>query len=163
MTWPSDRVRAGQRPDPRDGFSLLETLVVLAITALVVAVAAPALRDPSGRRTLDRNVVEIASLLRAARSEAVRAGAEAVVTVDVADRTVLTSWSADTVVFSPSVAVQVTGAREELLSPATPSVRFFPDGSATGGEIRLDSSGYKVRIAVDWLTGRVEWERLPDG
>ena len=39
------------------------------------------------------------------------------------------------------------------------SVRFFPDGSAAGCEIRLYGRHLTEMVAVDWLTGRVRRER----
>ena len=34
-------------------------------------------------------------------------------------------------------------------------IRFFADGSSTGGRLRLDSGTRHSGITVDWLTGRV--------
>jgi general secretion pathway protein H len=34
-------------------------------------------------------------------------------------------------------------------------IRFFPDGSSTGGEVTLASSKALRYVQVDWLTGRV--------
>jgi general secretion pathway protein H len=35
------------------------------------------------------------------------------------------------------------------------SIRFFPDGSSTGGSISLASGRETHTVVVDWLTGRV--------
>ena len=153
--------RSGPGTNGTAGFSLLETLVVLAIVAMVVAVAGPAMRDPSGRRALDAATVEIASLLRAARAEAVLSGSETHVSVNIADRRVMTSWDDATVLLPDGVALQVTSARQALLTSGAPSIRFFPDGSATGGEILLDAPGAHGRISIEWLSGRVLRETSP--
>jgi general secretion pathway protein H len=34
-------------------------------------------------------------------------------------------------------------------------IRFFPDGSSTGGEITLAGGNAHRYVQVDWLTGRV--------
>jgi hypothetical protein len=36
-----------------------------------------------------------------------------------------------------------------------PGVKFYPDGSAVGGDITLASGIYARHIRVDWLTSRV--------
>lgn len=38
-------------------------------------------------------------------------------------------------------------------------LRFFPDGSSTGGYIELQTGRRSYRIAVDWLTGAVSVKR----
>jgi general secretion pathway protein H len=37
----------------------------------------------------------------------------------------------------------------------TARIRFFPDGSSTGGSVALMQKGQRYWIEVDWLTGRV--------
>jgi general secretion pathway protein H len=46
-------------------------------------------------------------------------------------------------------------ARSEAMSEKIGQIRFFPDGSATGGRIGLALDGQRVEVAVDWLTGLV--------
>jgi general secretion pathway protein H len=38
----------------------------------------------------------------------------------------------------------------------TAAIRFFPDGSSSGGTISLSGANRDYFIGVDWLTGRVE-------
>ena len=35
-------------------------------------------------------------------------------------------------------------------------IRFYPDGTSTGGRVTLTGSGAKYDILVDWLSGRVK-------
>ena len=46
-------------------------------------------------------------------------------------------------------------ARSEVTSETIGQIRFFPDGSATGGRIGLALDGQQVEVVVDWLTGLV--------
>ena len=46
-------------------------------------------------------------------------------------------------------------ARSEAMSENIGQIRFFPDGSATGGRIGLALDGQRVEVVVDWLTGLV--------
>ena len=88
MTSPSDLRRSGRVNCWAQGFSLLEMLVVLAITGLMIGVAAPALRDVSGRRSLERSTTEIAAYLRDARVQAVLSGSDTVISLDLERRRV---------------------------------------------------------------------------
>ena len=55
----------------------------------------------------------------------------------------------------PDVHMTVLTADSELLPDGTPAIRFFPDGSSTGGGVELAGRSATVVVAVDWLTGRV--------
>jgi general secretion pathway protein H len=53
--------------------------------------------------------------------------------------------------------VSAVGFRPTALLPAghIARVRFYADGSASGGTIRLRHGDRSVSIVIDWLTGRV--------
>ncbi len=112
---------------------------------MMVGMEGPALQAASG---------ELAAVLRRARGEAIAHNAPVAVLVDVdapsfgipgervytvPDRLKLTLFSAVT---------------DELPSNLG-EIRFFPDGSSTGGEVTLASSKAHRYVQVDWLTGRV--------
>jgi general secretion pathway protein H len=42
-----------------------------------------------------------------------------------------------------------------MVSESIGQIRFFPDGSATGGRIGLTLGAQQVEVVVDWLTGLV--------
>jgi general secretion pathway protein H len=46
-------------------------------------------------------------------------------------------------------------AQQEVSSDKKGSIRFYPDGSSTGGRITLAVKERKYLVDVDWLTGRV--------
>ena len=139
----------------QSGFSLVEMLVVLAVLALCMGVAGPSLRDRSGARVLDATVHQISALLRAARSEAILSSADASVGLDLEARRMNASWTAHDISIPETVQIEVLTAREELTTATTPTFRFFPDGSATGGTIRLSTPATARAISIDWLTGRI--------
>jgi len=49
-------------------------------------------------------------------------------------------------------------AQSELVRDQTGSIRFFPDGSSTGGRVTLAAGDSKLAVDVDWVTGRVTLE-----
>jgi general secretion pathway protein H len=46
-------------------------------------------------------------------------------------------------------------AQTEVESDHRGSIRFYPDGSSTGGRITVSSGERQYLVDVDWLTGRV--------
>ena len=60
-----------------------------------------------------------------------------------------------------AIAVTFQTARQEQVSEAIGQIRFFPDGSSTGGRIGLSRDERRAIVAVDWLTGLVSVEDAP--
>jgi hypothetical protein len=44
---------------------------------------------------------------------------------------------------------------KDTLEPGRGIIRFFADGSSTGGVVRLVRGERRADVAIDWLTGRV--------
>jgi len=55
--------------------------------------------------------------------------------------------------------VRLATAAEEQESPRIGRIRFYPDGSASGGGVLLSRDGERLAVLVDWLTGTVEVHR----
>jgi type IV fimbrial biogenesis protein FimT len=56
-------------------FTLVETLVVMSLMAILVSIGVPQFRDFTARRAVDAQVMELAAFLRLARAEAIKRGA----------------------------------------------------------------------------------------
>ena len=140
---------------PPAGFTLLETLVALALIAVLLAVAVPALIPTPGveLRAVARVV---ATGLRQAKLEAQRNRRSTALQVDVESRTLTLEGRQRVRQLPPEIEVEITTAEQEMLSPDRGGIRFYPDGSSTGGRISLSLEGLKTRVDVEWLTGRVK-------
>jgi general secretion pathway protein H len=137
------------------GFTLLELLVVLTIVAVVLAfVPGFMLRGQPG---LDVDVAAraIADSLRQARSEAVLQNREQLFALDVEERLFRIGGQRAPVQIPRGIEITFQTARSEAVSEKIGRIRFFPDGSATGGRIGLALDGQRVDVVVDWLTGLV--------
>jgi len=134
----------------RAGFTLMELLVVLALMALLTGLAAPRLRPDAPNLSLEARAM--AGGLRATRSTALRANDERLFLVDLAGRRYGSppQWTA----VGLGVALETYAAAEEG-GRDTAAIRFFPDGSSTGGRITLSAGGRTAAITVDWLSGAV--------
>jgi general secretion pathway protein H len=137
------------------GFTLLELLVVLAIIGLVLAfVPGFMLRGQPG---LDVDVAAraIADALRQARSHAVLQNRDQLFALDVEERLFRVGGQRAPVQIDQDIEVTFQTARSEVMSETIGQIRFFPDGSATGGRIGLTLDRRHVEVVVDWLTGLV--------
>jgi len=52
--------------------------------------------------------------------------------------------------------VEVTAADSEYISENTAGIRFFPDGSSSGGRVDFFLARQHHTIEIDWLTGFVK-------
>jgi general secretion pathway protein H len=48
----------------------------------------------------------------------------------------------------------LTTTSEQVRTPTGGTIRFYPDGSSTGGGLKLRQNGHDTQVLVDWLTGR---------
>jgi general secretion pathway protein H len=137
------------------GFTLLELLVVLAIIGVVLAfVPGFMLRGQPG---LDVDVAAraIADALRQARSHAVLHNRDQLFALDVDEHLFRVGGQRAPVQIDKDIEITFQTARSEVMSETIGQIRFFPDGSATGGRIGLTLDGRHVEVVVDWLTGLV--------
>ncbi|MCE3247873.1 MAG: General secretion pathway protein [Geminicoccaceae bacterium] len=137
------------------GFTLLELLVVLGIIGLILAfVPGFVLR---GQPDFDVEVAAraVADGLRATRSAALLENREQLFALDVEERLFRTASMRAPVQIDRGIELTFQTARSELLSEGIGQIRFFPDGSSTGGRIGLTLDGRHTEISVDWLTGLV--------
>jgi general secretion pathway protein H len=159
MTRPSPLRRRFQAALGRDaGFTLIEIVVVLAIAALLMTTVPPLFDAVMPGVQIKGAARRTAASLRLARDTAIRNGSETALVVDVeARRLELPGFRPVSLPGDLNLDLEV--ARREMLNDERGAIRFFPDGSSTGGRIVLsrgegqEATGYQV--GVNWLTGRV--------
>jgi general secretion pathway protein H len=134
------------------GFTLIEMLVVLTIIGLVAALGFPALRRPPDSLRLEAATRTLASALRLSRAQAIARNADVAVTIDT-DRRMFESSAVRATALDPDISLKMIFAATERRGRAAGAIRFFPDGSSTGGDIVLILGARQARISVNWLTG----------
>ncbi len=137
------------------GFTLLELLVVLGVMALVYAIALPKIGAGSPGVELKGAARQLAAGLRRARSQAVTQKQEAALTVDVEQHRFTLSGDARSYRLAPKLDISLFTAQSELLREKVGAIRFYPDGSSTGGRITVGLGDNKFHVNVDWLTGQI--------
>jgi len=139
------------------GYTLLELLVVFTVMGLVLAsvpmIVASARPGPTARVAAQ----ELAAALRLTRSEAIGRYASAVLLLDV-ERRVYRGADGREHALAEGLDLNFVTARSELAGVRAGQIRFFPDGSATGGRITVTDGGRSYIVTVDWLTGAVDVE-----
>ncbi|MES2817373.1 MAG: GspH/FimT family pseudopilin [Pseudomonadota bacterium] len=136
----------------RSGFTLVEMLVVLTILGLAMAVVAPAINRGLGG-SLSEIARDLQVDLRKARSQAVTRQRSVVLWVDV-ERRVYTLERGKPRSIPEGIVIKTKVASTETRGTQA-GIRFFADGSSTGGTLQLVQEGAVMALEVDWLTGRV--------
>lgn len=144
--------------DRSQGFTLLELLIVLVIIVLGFSVVA--LNLSSGTGTLEHKaaVRDVVSALRYARGQALMTHQEMTVSFDLANNIYKVSGRDEQYKIPDSIAVTLVTAQSELTGEGQGNVRFFADGSSTGGGGVLDRGEKSMQIDINWLTGQLEVE-----
>ncbi len=143
------------------GFTLLELLLVIVLIAAITGLTVGLLGVGRSGRQLREAAHTVATELRYTRSRALTTGTPQRFEMNLDDR----AWTAagnHHGTLPAALKVTFDGVRQEQSSARNAAIRFFPDGSATGGRISLRTQGVGWRVDVRWLTGEVTQARLPD-
>lgn len=140
----------------RQGFTLIELLVVLAIMAMILLIAMPPIMSVMPKMEAKSGAREVAAALREARSRAILSNSEVVFSIDVAGHVFRVSGDKQTHVLPRNVGLSLYTAQQELLADTVGNIRFFPDGSSTGGSVELSTAKSSYNVTVNWVTGQVE-------
>ena len=131
------------------GFTLVELVVVLAIMGLVLATVV----GTKPKATAIRVVVTahaVASSLQLARAQAMASNTETIFRIDT--KALEFGVGEKMHPLPKELTVVMTVAETERVQNSG-SIRFYPDGQSSGGDIELSLDGLKSRIVVNWLTG----------
>jgi len=139
-----------------NGFTLLELLVVLFIMILGFAVVGINLSSGSGSAALKVATRDMVSALRYTRGQALMLHQEATITIDLTENTYTVSDRPKSYIIPKSISLTVVTAQSEVRENGIGNIRFFPDGSSTGGRITLEQDKLAAEININWLTGQIK-------
>ena len=137
------------------GFTLIELLVVLTVIALLATLATPMIQRTVPGFELQTAAEGLRSELRLARSAAIRDNRETWLLIDVDSGAYQRDRAARVQAVSPAIRLTLVTARREQIDERQGRIRFFPDGTSTGGTVQLLREARAYEVAVDWFDGRV--------
>ncbi len=139
------------------GFSLIELTVVLVIMIAGAALVGPHIS--AGRETsqLKAAARDLASALRYARGQSLISQKEVYVSIDLDSNEYQLSARDKVYKIAEDIDISLVTAQSEQTGEGQGNIRFFPDGSSTGGRITLKGSNdNEWLVDVNWLTGHVQ-------
>ena len=141
------------------GFTLLELLIVIALAGVFGVFAVDAYSRAQDGWQLRTVAEAIAKDLKRARNLSLRNARAADFVFDVQNRRYGVDGMATGGVVPAHMDLEFVAAREVSGRQGVGRVRFFPDGTATGGRLVVRNHALQRVIRIDWLTGRVDVAR----
>lgn len=143
----------------RSGFTLIEMIAVLALVGIIaVAMSISLVRGLSSTKVKAASR-DLAAAMRYTRGQAIIKREERALEVDVENKS-YTAPGKRTVNLPEDMHLHLLTGRQELSNAEETAgrIRFFPDGSSTGGRVRLSSGPREWIVNVAWLTGEISLE-----
>ncbi len=147
-----------------NGFTLLELMVALVVASILAVVAMPSAQRMNDTMRYREAVRDLVSAAKTARRDAFASGRayDLLVFTETPAWAVVPAWRAAEVVtgelpvetLPEELNFDALFAAEVSPAPNVASIRFYPSGGSSGGDIDvLRANGSGVRIKVDWLLG----------
>ena len=137
------------------GFTLIEVMLVLVIGAVMYAVILSVPFRGASSADLKAAARTLASGLRQAQTLAMTTRKDMSLTLDLESREFTVTGDSTIRQLPKDLQLKLYTAQSEVTSDRRGAIRFYPDGSSTGGRITVAAGERKYLVDVDWLTGRV--------
>jgi general secretion pathway protein H len=141
------------RPNNTSGFTLLEVLAVLAITALVLAIALPRIGMNASPAATEATAMRMIGQFEYVRYAARRRGVTLTVELDIPHNQIRLPTHQTPITLPPTMTLNVRSA-----SPCDPTGRhiiFYADGTACAPAFALISATTSRMIVINSLTGAI--------
>jgi prepilin-type N-terminal cleavage/methylation domain-containing protein len=154
-----DVCRKNRLPRERQGFTLIELMLVVGLLLVLAVVALPGIAGWQSRLPLDRGMSELQTVCQKARIGAIETGVTHVLE--------LTASGTEGAVLAPANAAQTPDLFEFHLGPQITSLLvqdmnetqmtrlyFYPSGNSSSAQLLLtDTDGNRAKMFLDRLTG----------
>ncbi|HJT97727.1 MAG TPA: GspH/FimT family pseudopilin [Rhodanobacteraceae bacterium] len=153
------RGTAAAVPRPR-GFTLIELIAIIVLLAIVLATATFSFTKSLHSAKIRAASRDLVAALRYTRGQAIVKGQQEVLLLNLDDNSYRAPGKAP-IKLPKDMTLRLTTAESEVTGGNTGGIRFFADGSSTGGHISVLMDRREWRINVGWLTGEVELDEHP--
>ncbi|XOV77654.1 MAG: Tfp pilus assembly protein FimT/FimU [Aestuariibacter sp.] len=141
------------------GFSLIELLMVILLISLLSGIVLVSAAKSTKRSMVQNRVNELAQALKYTRGQAMLTREPQKLVLDLEDKTFYIPQKQQTISLPRSLKVTFTAAISGKERDSMGIVLFFPDGSSSGGRIKLNSDDKAWLIGITWLTGEITLEQ----
>jgi len=145
-----------QSKSRQQGFTLIELSVVLAIVVLGFSVIS--INISSGHQTTQLFAIsrDLVSALRYVRGQALTKHHPVSLALNLSDNTYQIENKNKQYKMPDDIELTVVIAQDEFKQGQIAQIRFYPDGSSSGGRITLTWGTLIANININWLSGKIE-------
>lgn len=155
------RIPNRRSPARANGFTLIELMAVIMLLAIALTLVSVSFSKSMRSARIRGASRDLVAALRYTRGQAIVKGKQEVLTLSL-DSNTYTAPSKHAVKLPKDMNLTLTTADTEQTGSATGGIRFFPDGSSTGGHISVFQGQREWRVNVAWLTGDISLDEQPD-
>ena len=145
-----------QPSDQQRGFTLIELTIVLLIMVLGFGVIGTNISSGNQSAQLKAVARDFASAFRYARGQALISHEEVAVAINLAENSYKVSNRDKTYHFSDEIDLTLVIAQDEFTDEETGHIRFYADGSSSGGRVTLEWGNLTYVVDVNWLSGKID-------
>lgn len=143
------------------GFTLVELMAVIVLLAIALTAVTFSFSKSLQSAKIRGASRDLVAALRYTRGQAIVKGKQAVLLLDL-DNNSYTAPGKGAVKLPKGMNLRLTTAETEVTGGNAGGIRFFPDGSSTGGHISVLQGQREWRVNVAWLTGEIALDEAPE-
>lgn len=140
------------------GFTLIEMVAVIVLIGIIATVVTFSFSKSLAGAKVQAASRDLVAALRYTRGQAIVKGEQKVLNLDIENNSYQAPGKG-TINLPKEMVMRLTTAQQELTSDTAGGIRFFPDGSSTGGNIAIVMGEREWRINVGWLTGEITLDK----
>ncbi|HFC31108.1 MAG TPA: prepilin-type N-terminal cleavage/methylation domain-containing protein [Oceanospirillales bacterium] len=138
----------------KKGFTLIEIILVMVMIAVLTMLASSKMFRSLDKAKIKAAGKDLVSALRYTRGQAVIKHEDKTIKFNV-DKKTYQAPKKKVVKIPDEIDMFVYTADSEIADDSVGSIRFFSDGSSTGGYVKLVYGKRIQKINVNWLTGEI--------
>ncbi|HEY0178511.1 MAG TPA: GspH/FimT family pseudopilin [Dokdonella sp.] len=152
---------AARRAHAARGFTLIELMAVIVLLAIALTTVTFSFSKSLQSARIRGASRDLVAALRYTRGQAIVKGQQEVLTLDLNNNSYQAPGKG-AVSLPKGMRLGLTTAETEVTGNNVGGIRFFADGSSTGGHISVFQGQREWRINVAWLTGDIALDEAPE-